>query len=120
MAAPNIVNTSIIYGKTTGILLTSTSSDLLVNPSNSGKVLKINSLYLSNNTTISVTATISWNNGTTSFILIKDVVIPSNSVLVLIDKNAPLYLEENYKLIGISDADGNLFINATISYEEIS
>ena len=120
MTAPNIVNTSIIYGKTAGIVLTSTSGDLLINSNNSNKVLKINSLYLTNLSANSVSATISWNNGTTSFIIIKDVVIPANSVLVLIDKNAPLYLEENCKLIGISNADGNQNINAIISYEEIS
>lgn len=48
MAAPNIVNVTTITGKTAGQLVGTTGTAIVSNPANSGKVLKINALYVSN------------------------------------------------------------------------
>lgn len=48
MAAPNIVNVSTITGKTAGQLVGTGGASIVSNPANSGKVLKINALYVSN------------------------------------------------------------------------
>ena len=49
MAAPNIVNVATITAKTDTALLTGTSAvNALNNPASSGKVMKVNSLVISN------------------------------------------------------------------------
>lgn len=48
MTAPNIVNVATITGKTSGQLVGTNGTAIVSNPANSGKVLKINALYVSN------------------------------------------------------------------------
>ena len=48
MAAPNLVNVSSIYGKTVGADLTTSIQGILANSGGSNKVLKINSVYVTN------------------------------------------------------------------------
>ena len=48
MANPNIVNVTEIYGNTAVQLATTAAVNLVVNASGSGKIYKINSLYVSN------------------------------------------------------------------------
>jgi hypothetical protein len=48
MANPNIVNVTTITGKTAGQLVGTNGTAIVSNPANSGKVLKINALYVSN------------------------------------------------------------------------
>lgn len=48
MTAPNIVNVATITGKTAGQLVGTNGTAIVSNPANSGKVLKINALYVSN------------------------------------------------------------------------
>ncbi len=49
MAAPNLVSPSTINGKSVTVDLTTTSAtSILSNAASSGKVLKINSLYVAN------------------------------------------------------------------------
>ena len=48
MAAPNIVAVSTIRGKSNVANLTTTSSSVIVNDVNSGKVFKINTIMISN------------------------------------------------------------------------
>ncbi|MDB4342565.1 hypothetical protein OAA20_00620 [bacterium] len=48
MTAPNIVNVATITGKTAGQLVGTNGTTIVSNPASSGKVLKINALYVSN------------------------------------------------------------------------
>ena len=48
MTAPNIVNVATITGKTAGQLVGTNGTAIVSNPASSGKVLKINALYVSN------------------------------------------------------------------------
>ena len=48
MAAPNIVNVTTITGKTAGLAVTTSATDIVDNPASSGKVFKVNSLIISN------------------------------------------------------------------------
>ena len=48
MAAPNLVNVSSIYGKTVGASLGTSIAAVLANGGSSNKVLKINSIYVTN------------------------------------------------------------------------
>ena len=119
MAAPNLVNVSSIYGKTMGAALsTTTTTSLLANASGSNKLLKINSIIVSNvDGSNAADATISWYNGTTDYRLARTVAVPADSTLVVIGKDPPIYLEENHSIRGGASAASDLEI--VISYEEL-
>lgn len=121
MAAPNIVNVTAIYGRTVGAALTTSSADILTNSAASGKVFKINSIYVSNvDGTSNAEATVTWYDAsaTATYNLAKTVAVPADATLVIMDKDAPIYLEEGDKISGLANANGDLEI--IISYEEIS
>ena len=122
MAAPNIVNVTTIYGRTTGKALTSSSQDILVNAASSNKVLKINSIIVANvDGTNNDEVTVKWYNAdnTTAFSLASTVLVPADSTLVVLGKDAPIYLEEGDKIqaLGVASS-GDLEI--IVSYEELS
>jgi len=123
MAAPNIVNVTTIYGRTTGKALTNSSQDVLVNVASSNKVLKINSIIVANvDGTNADDVTVGFydhDNGTTTFSLAKDVIVPAKSTLIVVGKDAPIYLEESDKITALgAAASGDLEI--IVSYEELS
>lgn len=122
MAAPNIVNITGVYGKTTGILLTNSNQDILLNAANSNKVLKINSIFATNvtsdNSNASLTAAFYDSSITTTLEFSNLTVIPPFTTLVVVDKDSSFYLEEGDKIIAKADkANGIKFI---ISYEEVA
>jgi hypothetical protein len=124
MAAPNIVNVTTITAKTTYAALTTTlTTILLANAASSGKVFKINSIFISNvDGTNPADVTIKINTAAagsgTSYALASTVTIPADSSLSLIDKNNAIYLEEDKSILGGASANSDLEI--VISYEEIS
>ena len=119
MAAPNLVNVSSIYGKTMGAALgTTTTTSLLANASGSNKLLKINSIIVSNvDGSNAADVTLSWFDGTTDYRLARTVTVPADSTLVVIGKDAPIYLEENNSIRGGASAASDLEV--VISYEEL-
>ena len=119
MAAPNVVNVSSIYGKTTGLALTSSSQDILTCAAN--KLLKINSIIVANVDGSNQDAvTVGWYNAdnTTTFKLAHAVDVPAKSTLIVLGKDSPIYLEEGDKItaLGVA-ASGDLEI--IVSYEEL-
>ena len=119
MAAPNVVNVSSIYGKTTGLALTSSSQDILTCAAN--KLLKINSIIVANvDGSNQDSVTVGWYNAdnTTTFKLAHVVDVPAKSTLVVLGKDSPIYLEEGDKItaLGVA-ASGDLEI--IVSYEEL-
>ena len=119
MAAPNVVNVSSIYGKTTGLALTSSSQDVLTCPSD--KLLKINSIIVANvDGTNADDVTVSWYDSgtTTAFRLASTVQVPADSTLVVLGKDAPIYLEEGDK-IQASGAAASGDLEIIVSYEEL-
>ena len=131
MAAPNIVNVSTIYGKTTYYTPSGTTAVvLLTNASGSGKVLKINQIVAANvNGTSAVNATVSiYTNGGqaqgsapsggTAYPVASTISVPANASLIVADKTTAIYLEED-KCISVTSgtASGLTF---SISYEELN
>ena len=119
MAAPNVVNVSSIYGKTTGLALTSSSQDVLTCAAD--KLLKVNSIIVANvDGTDNDEVTVKWYNAdnTTAFSLASTVTVPADTTLVVLGKDAPIYLEEGDKIqaLGVA-ASGDLEI--IVSYEEL-
>lgn len=123
MANPNIVNVTQIYGKTTGVSLTSTSATtVLNNASGSGKCLKVNTLNVANYGASAANITVSWYNaasiGGTAFAIISNAAVPAGATLNVIDKTSQYYLEENNSLGATAGTADTLIV--TCSYEDIS
>jgi hypothetical protein len=123
MAAPNLLSPTNITGKTTAVSLTTTSAtSVLSNAASSGKALKINSLYVANTTSSAVNITINQYSaaalGGTAYPIASTVAVPGNATLVVIDKDAYVYLEENTSL-GATAGTGSA-LQIVCSYEDIS
>lgn len=124
MAAPNIVNVATITGKTAVVNLSTTNATLVVeNPASSGKVFKINSLYVSNvdgtnNADITISLYSEDNIGGTATEICKTVVVPADATVVVITKDSAVYLEEDKSIGATASAASDLKI--VCSYEEIS
>ena len=124
MAAPNIVNGSTITGKTVAVNLSTTSATAVVsNAASSGKVFKINSLYVSNvdgSSAAEITVGIYSEDdiGGTATEIASTIVVPADATIVIVDKNSSIYLEED-KSIGATAAVAN-DLKVVCSYEEIS
>jgi len=120
MAAPNIVNVTTIIGKTAGLAVTTSATDIVDNPASSGKVFKINSLVISNvdgTNAADITVDV-FKNQATSFKLASTITVPPDASLVVVSKETALYLEENDSIRLLASATGDL--QGVVSYEEIS
>ncbi len=127
MAAPNIVSVSTILGKSNVANITTTSSSVIVNAVNSGKVFKINTLIVSNvdgtnagNVSVELfkfgAQNSSTGSGNTTYAIANVVTVPAKSSLDILSKS--LYLEEGDQIKVKGDSNNRLhFIS---SFEEIS
>jgi hypothetical protein len=131
MAAPNIVNVTTIYGKTTYYTPSGTSAVVLLpNAAASGKVLKINQIVAANvNGSAAVNTTVSlYTNGAvaqgsapaggTAYPIVSTVSVPALASLIVTDKTTAIYLEEGTSITVTSGTASG--ITYSISYEEIS
>ena len=119
MAAPNIVNVVTITGKTGLSNVTTTASAIVNNTAASGKVFKVNTLMVSNidaSNVASITANVVRSSLT--YALASTIAIPSGATLVIVSKDAPIYLEEGDQIQLTATVDGDL--QGICSYEEIS
>lgn len=134
MAAPNIVNVATITGSIAYQSLTNTNDNSLIsNAASSGKVLKINNIFVSNvNGVAPATVTLSYRSaanavtdGTlstassgTAYRIAYQISVPANTTLMLLDKAGALYLPENSSLS--IQAGTASYLEVTASYEQIS
>jgi hypothetical protein len=119
MANPNIVNVSVIQGKVAGAAVTTSAVALVTNAASSGKILKINSLSISNVSAGAAAITVDvFKNQTTAFRLAFTISVPAAATLVVISKDTSIYLEENDSLRVTAGA--NSALEAVCSYEDIS
>jgi hypothetical protein len=127
MAAPNIVAVSTIRGKSNVANLTTTSSSVIVNDVNSGKVFKINTIMISNvdgsaagNVTVEMfkfgAQNVATGSGNAVYSLANSVTVPAKSSLDVMSKS--IYLEEGDQLK--AKADSNNRLHLITSFEEIS
>ena len=127
MAAPNIVAVTTIRGKSNVANLTTTSSSIIVNDVNSGKVFKINTIMISNvdgtnsgNVSVELfkfgSQNVSTGTGNATYAIANVMTVPAKSSLDVLSKS--LYLEEGDQLKAKSDANNRLHL--ITSFEEIS
>ena len=120
MANPNIVNVTNIYGRIEGLAPTTVTTAIVTNAAASAKILKVNSLIISNVNGVGsadITAEV-FKNQTTSYRLAFTITVPSRATLVLISKDTSIYLEENDSIR--LTASANSYLEAVCSYEEIA
>ena len=119
MAAPNVVNVTSIIGKTQGAALTTSNADQLVCATD--KLVKVNSIIVSNvdgsnNADVDVSFVDS-SSGNLVLHLAKTVTVPAKSTLIVLGKDAPIYLEEGDKIQAKASAASDLEI--VLSFEEL-
>jgi hypothetical protein len=124
MANPNIVNVTSILGENASVSLTSTSATSIVsNAASSNKVLKINTLIVSNvDGTNACDITINKYSaaalGGSAFAIASTVSVPADASLIVIDKTTAIYLKENESIGAIAGTANDLVV--TCSWEDIS
>jgi hypothetical protein len=117
MAAPNIVNVATITGKTAVQAITTSATAIVTNSGSSGKVYKVNALYISNVDGVNnADVTVDLYRSSTAYRIVNTVVVPADAVLDVISK--AFYLEEGDSLRLTASANSDL--EAVCSYEEIS
>jgi hypothetical protein len=117
MAAPNIVNVATITGKTAVQAIGTSATAIVTNSAASGKVFKVNALYVSNVDGVNnADVTIDLFRSSTAYRIAFTVVVPADAVLDVITK--AFYLEEGDTLRLTASTAGDL--EAVCSYEEIS
>jgi hypothetical protein len=117
MAAPNIVGVTTITGKTAVLAATTVATAIVANPAASGKVFKINALYVSNVDGVgSADISIDLFRSSTAYHIGKNISVVNNTSIDVISKT--VYLEEGDSLRLTASVDGDL--EAVCSYEELS
>jgi hypothetical protein len=117
MAAPNIVNVSTISGKTAVQAVTTSATAIVENSAASGKVFKVNALYISNvDGTNNADVNVDIFRGSTAYHIGKTIVVPADATLDVMSKS--VYLEEGDALRLTASVNSDL--EAVCSYEEIS
>lgn len=117
MAAPNILSLSTITGKTAVLAITTSAQNIVSNAASSGKVLKVNGLWISNvDGTNSADVTIDVYRSSTAYHVAKTVPVAADATVQFLDK--PLYLEEGDALRLTASANSDL--EGVCSYEDLS
>lgn len=117
MAAPNIIGITTMTGKTAVMAVTTTATAITTNSAGSGKVFKVNALYVSNvNGVDADEVSVDIYRSSTAYHIVKTIIVPADSTLDLISK--AIYLEEGDSLRLTAGTD--LMIEAVCSYEEMS
>ncbi len=117
MAAPNVVNVATITGKTAVQAVGTSATAIVSNSAASGKVFKVNALYVSNvDGTNNAEITVDLFRSSTAYKIANTVTVPADASLDVLSK--AIYLEEGDSLRLTANASGDL--EAVCSYEEIS
>lgn len=119
MANPNLAAAGSIYGKTDVLNVSTTATEITSNAASSGKVLKVNTLVVSNtHGTASVDINVDLFRSSTAYRIASTVAVPSDASLVVISRENPIYLNEGDSL-RVTAGTANA-AQAVCSYEELS
>lgn len=119
MAAPNIVEVTVIKGRTEGQAVGLSATAIVANPAASGKVFKVNALYVGNvdGTNNAEVDVIFYDASvTTSFHIAKTLTVPADASISVLNRS--MYLEEGDELRLLANATGD--VEAVASFEEIN
>ena len=117
MSAPNIVNVVTITGKTAVQLVGTSPTAIISNVAGSGKVIKVNALYVGNiDTATAYDLTVDLYRSTIAYRFAPTISVSAKSSLDVLSK--AIYLEEGDTLRLTASSASKL--EAVASYEEIS
>jgi phosphoheptose isomerase len=118
MAIPNILNATIIYGRTAYSNVTNSLGNVLVNAASSGNSFRIVNATAANTDTGNIAnVNLAVNrSGTTNYLAV-GINVPARSSIVLLSKDNSLILEEGDTLQMSADANNRIW--GTVVYEEI-
>ena len=119
MANPNIVNVTEIYGNTSVQLMTTTQANIVANAANSGKIYKVNALYVANmHGTAAADVNVNFMNASNAaFSIASTVSVAADSTVVLITKDSSIYLTEGTYIQANANVVSSLHL--TCSWDEI-
>ena len=123
MANPNIVGVTAIVGNTFSVAVGTSATQLASNAASSGKVFKINSIFIANiDGTAAADITVNIYSaaalGGTALAIVSTISVPADASLIVTDKTTSFYLLEDRSIGAIAGTTGDLV--ATISFEEIT
>lgn len=118
MAAPNLIATTSIIGKTQAEWVPTTITPILSNPINSSEAYRINVLYITNLGVADATVTVELYRNSISFKIASGIDVPVGNTMVAIAKDTSIYLEEGDSLRVSASAAGVL--QYVVSYEIMS
>ena len=122
MAAPNILSATSIYGKTVGCELNTTVTQGILTCA-SNKVLKIVSIIAANidgasGADVTVVFQDDSKTGNLGVNTIANTVnVPADASIIIVGKDAPIYLEESDEIRAGASANGDIML--TVAYEEL-
>lgn len=117
MTAPNIVSVATITGKSAVLAVPNTATALITNSAGSGKVLKVNALYVGNvDATTAYDLTVDLYRSSVAYRFGPTISVAAKSSMDVLSK--AIYLEEGDTLRLTASAASKL--EAVASYEEIS
>lgn len=117
MAAPNVVNVATITGKSAVLVVPNTATAIVTNSSGSGKVLKVNTMYVGNtDTSVAYDLTVDIYRSSVAYRFVATLSVPAKATMDVLSK--ALYLEEGDVLRLTASTASKL--EAVASYEEIS
>lgn len=116
MANPNLLNLSYVLGKTDTFTVSVAPSNVIYNPSGSGTIYKINSLFISNIEGVNTASvTIEHVRNSTAVKITSTVDVTNDNTLIVIGKETSIYLEEGDSIRVTASA--NSMLAGLISYE---
>jgi len=118
MAAPNLLTSTQILGKTTIFDATTTLSNVIVNTENSGNLVKIDSLTISNYGASVISSNVILRRGASRGYITGTTNVPVGSTLIVIARDTALFLEEGDYLQ--ANVSANSTAQIVMSYEVIT
>ncbi len=112
MAAPNLLGTTSVTGKTAYAALTTVTGNIVTNDSSSNTVDKINDIIICNYSSSAITANVMVNRSSTAYLLAGNISVPGYSTLVVLGKDTSIYLEEGDVLQANASANTTAHISA--------
>jgi len=117
MAGPNIVSVTTLSAQTAVQAVSTTATAIVTNSAGSGRVIKVNALYVSNvDGTNNADVNVDVFRNSTAYHVAKTVVVPADATLDVVSK--ALYLEEGDVLRLTASANSDL--EAVCSFEQLS
>lgn len=118
MANPNLASVTNIKADSLFVNLTTSDAQILENAAASNQLIKVSALIVANKSTSSASVTLQVRRSAVDYPIAWQIVIPASSTVVIVGKDAPIYLEEADTLRGQASANSALVL--TVSYETLS